>query len=372
MNKLITSTPPGGFPLVLDDLRWFLGQSAGNQGIYQALNNLLRLFGNSFAIQGVLVSGTTPNVQITEGWVMLDGELLKVDAQTGIDIATDIEFVKETSFDTAGDRKAQNGSDIRAYQINRAVVSGLGGGLNIVQLVRFEDQIIPAIRDRSNSASTESNKGLIEIATQAETDAVTDDTKAITPKKLGVVQASKADKVSGATSDNLASLNGSGNLLDSGVAASQVPANAINISNLGTNKLDKSLFIVAWDIFTGALTNLSASISSIDSVTVKHLTIEKMRILDFDIQLTVVGGYSAGDSIEFRLPSSFGADVAYRTSGFWNVSGKRGAMSIRFGETAPNTITIFDSGGILADGTHAVIAGDDQIFFSGQLIYRLA
>lgn len=180
MDRLITSTPPGGFPLVLDDLRWFLGQVGQSESIYQALDNLLRLFGDNFVVQGIVISGSSPNFQITEGWIILDGELLKVDAQTNIDTATDGFFNKVITFDPAGDKKAQNGSDIRAYQINRGVVSGLTGSLAFGG-VRYEDLIIPAIRDRLNSIATQIQSGLIEIATQAETLAGIDPTRALTP-----------------------------------------------------------------------------------------------------------------------------------------------------------------------------------------------
>ena len=173
MNRLIT-TSVGGFPKVLDDLRWFLGQAIGNQGIYQALNNLLRLFGDNFIVQGATLPG---DGTILEGWVMLDGELLKVDLHSP---GADTFFTKVTTFDPAGDKKAQNGSDIQAYQINRAVVNAGSGNLPLAG-VRFEDQIIPAIRDQTNSKATQIQNGLIEIATQAETLAGTDSTRALSP-----------------------------------------------------------------------------------------------------------------------------------------------------------------------------------------------
>ena len=85
MDKLKT-TDLGGFPFVLDDIRQLLGRltSPANHGIYQAFNNLLRGFGDNLIVQGVVASGTTPNISITEGWVLLDGELITVVAQTNI------------------------------------------------------------------------------------------------------------------------------------------------------------------------------------------------------------------------------------------------------------------------------------------------
>lgn len=129
MDKLKTSAT-GGFPFVLDDIRQFLGRLSGSEGIYQAFNNLLRGFGDNFIVQGVVVSGSSPNVAITEGWVLLDGELIKVDAQTGIDTATDNKFVKVTTFDPRGNKTFQNATIEDTYEKNRAVVQGVSGNLD--------------------------------------------------------------------------------------------------------------------------------------------------------------------------------------------------------------------------------------------------
>ena len=127
MDKLKT-IGPGGFPFTLDDFRWFFGRlDAPNEGIYQAFNNLLRGFGEDFIVQGVVATGTSPNIAITEGWVLLAGELLKVDAQTGI--STNKTFVKVTTFDSRGNKTFQNGNVEDTYEKNRAVATGTGGNL---------------------------------------------------------------------------------------------------------------------------------------------------------------------------------------------------------------------------------------------------
>ena len=128
MNKLKT-TGLGGFPFVLDDIRQFLGRLSGSEGIYQAFNNILGGFGDNFIVQGVVASGSSPNVAITEGWLLLDGEFIKVDAQTGIDTTTDNKFVKKTTFDPRGNKTFQNGTIEDTYEINRAVVEGTSGNL---------------------------------------------------------------------------------------------------------------------------------------------------------------------------------------------------------------------------------------------------
>lgn len=130
MDKFLT-VGNGGLPFVLDDFRWFLGQATGgNQGIYQSLNHILRAYGDDFIVQGVVASGITPNIAITEGWIMLAGELLKVDAQTGIDTTTEDSFTKVITFDTAGNKTFRNGALIDTFQQNRGVVNSLAGTLD--------------------------------------------------------------------------------------------------------------------------------------------------------------------------------------------------------------------------------------------------
>lgn len=136
MDKLKTSDV-GGFPLTLDDLRQFFGRlDSPSEGIYPAFNNLLKGFGsvfagsaNDFIIQGCIASGTTPNVAITEGWVLLSGELIKVDAQTGINTATDNKFKKVTTFDPRGTKTFQNSTINETYEKNRAIIEGTSGNL---------------------------------------------------------------------------------------------------------------------------------------------------------------------------------------------------------------------------------------------------
>ena len=129
MDKFLT-IGNGGLPLVLDDFRFFLGQTTGgNHGIYQVLNNILREYGSDFIVQGVVNSGVTPNIAITEGWIMLAGELVKVDAQTSIDTSTEDSFTKVITFNSAGNKTFRNAANIDTFQQNRGVVNVLAGAL---------------------------------------------------------------------------------------------------------------------------------------------------------------------------------------------------------------------------------------------------
>lgn len=129
MDKLKT-TNVGGFPLVLNDLRWFFGRlGTPDEGIYQAFNNLLRGFGDNLIIQGCVEGGAPGAITLTEGWILLDGELIKVDAQTAFNEATDNKFVKGTTFDARGNKEFQNGSIDGTYEKNRADITGTVGNL---------------------------------------------------------------------------------------------------------------------------------------------------------------------------------------------------------------------------------------------------
>lgn len=131
MDKFSTKDV-GGLPLVLDDFRQFLGRLTGpaNHGIYQAFNNILGGFGSDFVVQGCVVSGATGAKSITEGWIMLSGELIKVDAQGPFDEAVNKTFTKVTTFDSRGNKAFQNGSINDTYEKNRGVISGLAGSLD--------------------------------------------------------------------------------------------------------------------------------------------------------------------------------------------------------------------------------------------------
>jgi len=129
MDRFIT-TGNGGLPFILDDFRWFLGQkTGGNHGIIQAFNNMLLGYGNDFIIQGCTVSGVTGAFSITEGWIMLAGEMIKVNAQGPFDEAVNSKFTKVTTFESTGLKTFQNSAIIDTYEQNRGVISGLVGNL---------------------------------------------------------------------------------------------------------------------------------------------------------------------------------------------------------------------------------------------------
>jgi hypothetical protein len=113
MNKLLTDQT-GGFDFFLDDLRYL------DNALRDALTNVLRAFGDNFIIQGCDVVGAN----ISAGYLMLNGEVIKVDAhaKTGDYYSTSI------TYDPAGLKTFKNGQAHNTYEKKRAVCDS-GAGL---------------------------------------------------------------------------------------------------------------------------------------------------------------------------------------------------------------------------------------------------
>ncbi len=132
-DRFIT-TDNGGHPVVLDDIRRFLGQEAASESIYQFFDEFLSDHSANLKVQGCVITGSNPTKSMTEGWILLAGELMKVEARTSdIDDTTDNTFTKQTSFDSAGDKTFLNGASVQTYQKIRGIVNGTGGTLPIAQ-----------------------------------------------------------------------------------------------------------------------------------------------------------------------------------------------------------------------------------------------
>ena len=180
MDKFIT-TDNGGHPRVLDDLRWFLGQSSSDAGLYHYLQDFLKNFGDNFAVYGATYDGAG---NISAGWVMLDGELLKVDAHT---TSGNGYFEKVTTYDNSGQKIFQNGGTVDTYQKNRAIAQAASGNLRHVEVtatgvkqfkVLLGDFIINAAATRKGTQENSSD-------TEAQAQAATD--KTIVPSNLDAV-----------------------------------------------------------------------------------------------------------------------------------------------------------------------------------------
>ena len=149
MDKFI-KTDTGGLPLRLDDFIWEQGElDASNYGIYQALQAQLNRYGTDYIVEGC--SYSAPN--LTSGWIMLGGELLRVDAQVG----TDNYFSKVSTFDARGDKTFKDSSSQSTYQVNRGVLNAASGSLNITTAERLPDKIVQDIAANTTEQFAASN-----------------------------------------------------------------------------------------------------------------------------------------------------------------------------------------------------------------------
>jgi hypothetical protein len=121
MDKFI-NTSNGGIPYVNNDHRW------SDESIRDFLNKLLSDFGvtiadnDNFIISGVAV--THPSTwSVTEGYVWINNEILKVDAGTYATLTPPQEWrwIAVTSYDTTGNKTTRSGSSIQTYEKRRAV-----------------------------------------------------------------------------------------------------------------------------------------------------------------------------------------------------------------------------------------------------------
>ncbi|MEI6489344.1 MAG: hypothetical protein WCP52_10290 [Bacteroidota bacterium] len=127
MNR-VKSTANGGFPVVLNDLRF------NEQATRDAFYGLLSAFGintpDCFILSGCqLISGVWQ-----EGWVAINNEILKFDScsyvapATGYLLCWDLDI----SYDSAGNKVFRDGSSVQTYEVRKAKivpisVSGLTG-----------------------------------------------------------------------------------------------------------------------------------------------------------------------------------------------------------------------------------------------------
>ena len=176
MNKLKT-TDNGGFPFVLDDLRWLLGQSASTAGIYQSMYGFFAAFGDNFIIQGGQTSLLGGVFSITEGWAFLDGEILKIEAQSDPTV-TKTYLSKSTTYDSSGNKTFRSGTAYDTYQKDRAILN-TSGSINLLSVSKLDD-IMTAFM---NQATTSLN-GVLKTSTAALVRTGTNTLTAVTPDAL--------------------------------------------------------------------------------------------------------------------------------------------------------------------------------------------
>jgi hypothetical protein len=117
MNYLNT-TNNGGFPFVLDDLRWEA------DAVREALAELNAVWGDNYILSGCVITDGGATYNITAGAIVLGGEIYKVDAGsiTKPGVGQDLVFVASESFDPSGLKTFESGSSFNTYVIRKAAL----------------------------------------------------------------------------------------------------------------------------------------------------------------------------------------------------------------------------------------------------------
>lgn len=127
----------------------------------------------NYIISGCIVSigGVTPNNtwSLAEGFIFLNGEILRVDAQSGsFDSGTEfLAFSKQTTYDTKGYIVYVDGTPRNTWQVNRGIITVKGSVLATELDAINGDHIDDKLRIYIGDSST-TNKGVVEKATSAE------------------------------------------------------------------------------------------------------------------------------------------------------------------------------------------------------------
>lgn len=121
MNNLKTNYN-GGFPLVLDDLRWI------DASVREAFKGIMSAFNatgsETFILIGCVRTVDTGVVSISAGYVSIGGEVCAVSAHSYAEpTGGDVEYWSlVTSFDTDGDKEFQDTTVNQTYEIRKAKV----------------------------------------------------------------------------------------------------------------------------------------------------------------------------------------------------------------------------------------------------------
>lgn len=130
MNNLKTDDV-GGFPFVLDDLRW------EGDAVREAFEGLVTAWGgdlltDTYRLVGAEVTPSGPNFSVAAGFVVIEGEVCKVDsilvpAPTGSNV---LQWAVSETTDPAGDKTFLSGPSYSTYRIRKAVVVDIPAGTN--------------------------------------------------------------------------------------------------------------------------------------------------------------------------------------------------------------------------------------------------
>ena len=125
MNNLKTNfTAP--VPIEWDDIEWM------QQAFKDSFNSLISGIGDTFIISGCEVTEPGGDIlNVAAGWVAIDGEILKVAAQS-IDLSGggSAQYLLEEVDDPTGSESDLDGNTVECYQVRRAKLVSAGGSLS--------------------------------------------------------------------------------------------------------------------------------------------------------------------------------------------------------------------------------------------------
>ena len=158
MNKLLTEIN-GKFPFVLNDIRFMdSAYRAGFESISKAISA-----NQNVVLWGVDVSIDGTEVTVTEGDVVINGEILHVDASS-IEVGAGMRavIISEISYDPQGNKLFGDGTLHDTYEIRKAIITTVGiftpPSSNCVELA---SSTYNRISDRDFASTAEALEGIL-------------------------------------------------------------------------------------------------------------------------------------------------------------------------------------------------------------------
>jgi len=302
MNQLVT-TFTGGMPIVLDDLRW-------NDSAYRAaMNAILLAFGNNFIVQGCVPTVSLGVVSISAGYIMLNGQLLQVDAHT---TAENGYYQLVTSYNSAGQKTFANGITEQTYQQNRGLATAYSGNL------QFNGPTLASLLVLQTSVGKQAGKvpkvGALDL--QANEAVVTDNNGNLQSQPIGA---------------------NAGNIPEVGLAGLNDNAAVVtdNTGKLITNAIGASAGMIPKVGGTGLGNNLPVVTDNSGNITTQNSNAQPPNTTLNDFGAAV---NSAGPGHSVNLGTAVPANkLAIISIGFISTSGSLGAFVIaKNGETNDN------------------------------------
>lgn len=145
MNSLKTDIN-GGFPWVLDDWRWQVDQF--EHVIHNLVTGLANEQENARIIGVELTAAGGGLFDVSEGYLLIDGEVVRVDAHQVADLELGFDYyhaVITETFDAAGLKNLEDGGTGDAYRTRRATIEA--GSVPVGSDIQFNSTTFPLLTD---------------------------------------------------------------------------------------------------------------------------------------------------------------------------------------------------------------------------------